>query len=71
LSELEKLKSVGLSLCQVSPELHFVEEPDKWEQLIKKFQKELASHYEQSVWPDMVCTKMPNLWEQFFKSFQK
>ncbi len=71
LSELEKMRSVGLSLCQVSPELHFVQQPEKWEYLIQIFQRELASHYDQSVWPDMVCTKLPNLWEQFFKSFQK
>ncbi len=55
-----KLKSAGFRLCQVSPELHHVDHPDRWEDLIRTFRKTLDAS--PSTYPDMVCTKLPDLW---------
>ena len=52
------LKAAGFKLCQVSPELHHVNEPESWEQRISEFQSE----YEYRDYLDMVCTKRPDLW---------
>lgn len=56
------LKEAGFKLCYVSPELHFLNEPDRWGVLLENFTKILES---QSISPDAVCTKQPNAWAGF------
>ena len=53
-----RLKAIGFKLCQVSPELHHVDDPDSWKQRIATFHAALKENYT----PDMVCTKRPDLW---------
>jgi hypothetical protein len=53
-----QLKAVGFKLCQVSPELHHLDDPNSWERHISKFQAEHANGYSL----DMVCSKRPDLW---------
>jgi hypothetical protein len=55
---LTRLKELGFKLCQVSPELHHIEDPQSWENRIAEFQTVYGSSYA----PDMVCTKRPELW---------
>jgi len=59
-AELAGLRAAGFRLCQVSPELHHVAAPERWESLIADFQARMPD------WPslDMVCTKRPDLWER-------
>jgi hypothetical protein len=53
-----QLKAAGFKLCQVSPELHHVDDPESWEPRIAAFHAALGETYT----PDMVCTKRPDLW---------
>lgn len=52
------LKDAGFRLCQVSPELHHVNEPNSWEGRISAFQEAMGK----TCYADMVCTKRPDLW---------
>ena len=55
---LTRLRIAGFKLCQVSPELHHVNDPKSWEARISAFQASCGESYT----PDMVCTKRPDLW---------
>ena len=55
---VEKLRGAGFKLCQVSPELHHVNDPESWESRISAFHDLNGGSYS----PDMVCTKRPDLW---------
>jgi len=59
-ASIRALKSAGFKLCQVSPELHHVNEVENWKNLIATFQA--AQGTEPDLRPDMVCTKRPGLW---------
>jgi hypothetical protein len=59
LESIKKLQNSGFKICQVSPELHHIDEPKSWESRILDFQ----SKNNLIVAPDMVCTKRPDLWE--------
>ena len=52
-----RLRGAGYRLCQVSPELHHVDAPERWEGLIRDFQAQAGDAAF-----DMVCTKLPALW---------
>jgi len=54
----KKLRAAGFKLCQVSPELHHIEDPKSWQIRVKTFQDSALANY----LPDMVCTKRPELW---------
>jgi len=58
LNTLARLKEEGFKLCQVSPELHHIDNPQTWETLVAEFQMVYGGSYI----PDMVCTKRPELW---------
>jgi hypothetical protein len=62
------LKEAGFKICQVSPELHHVENPDIWIDLINNFHDQINSNKKYTYIPDMVCTKRPDLWENFMKT---
>jgi hypothetical protein len=55
---LIRLRTEGFKLCQVSPELHHVDDPKSWEVRIAAFHAACGESYR----PDMVCTKRPDLW---------
>jgi hypothetical protein len=58
IDDVRKLIDAGFKLCQVSPELHHVDDPDSWKNRISTFRHLNADGYT----PDMVCTKRPDLW---------
>ncbi|MDA9781147.1 hypothetical protein N9535_03220 [Amylibacter sp.] len=58
LSSIKKLQVSGFKLCQVSPELHHIDDPESWERRISTFQNKNNL----KIIPDMVCTKRPDLW---------
>lgn len=58
MDSVEKLRGAGFKLCQVSPELHHVNDPKSWASRISEFHDINARGYS----PDMVCTKRPDLW---------
>ena len=53
-----QLKEAGFKLCQVSPELHHIDDNFSWEARIASFQREIGKNF----YADMVCTKRPDLW---------
>jgi hypothetical protein len=57
--EAVALKNAGFKLCYVSPELHHMENPDRWQGLVDIF---VGSLSRQEITPDAVCTKMPSTW---------
>lgn len=58
-----RLREAGLKLCQVSPELHHVNEPNSWQSRVEDFFGKLEVTHSSPVFPDMVCTKLPTVWE--------
>ena len=54
--DAEKLKSAGLKLCAVSPELH-CRSSEEIDEMAIYFQKE-------NIDLDAVCTKLPNIWQK-------
>lgn len=56
-ADLHRLRAAGYRLCQVSPELHHLDAPERWADLIATFRARMGD-----VVPDMVCTKRPELW---------
>ena len=62
---IRSLKDSGFKICQVSPELHHVDNPDSWEKLINNFQSEMNFNDDYAYMPEMICTKRPDLWESF------
>ena len=58
LESVKKLRDAGFKLCQVSPELHHINDPESWENRISDFHDINNGVY----FPDMVCTKRPDLW---------
>ncbi len=59
--ETNALKKSGYKICHVSPELHHLDTPGIWDDLVKTFIMDLIS---QGVIPDAVCTKLPHLWKE-------
>lgn len=66
--DIQALRAVGLKICQVSPELHFVDQPSVWEHKINKFHQQLTNCDQTDVWPDMICTKCPEVWQNLLGS---
>ena len=67
-SEINALKNCGYKICHVSPELHWLNTPKDWDELVNKFISNLIS---QRVMPDAVCTKLPYAWKEAITKFQK
>lgn len=57
-----RLRNAGYKLCQVSPELHHVDDPSSWQPRITSFLEKLDVLEGGPFRPDMVCTKLPELW---------
>jgi hypothetical protein len=57
-----RLREAGYKLCQVSPELHHVDDPVSWRPRIEAFLAKLDKLDLAPFRPDMVCTKLPELW---------
>ena len=59
------LKAAGFKLCQVSPELHHVNNPKSWIGHISSFKLKLIQAGSSYIWPDMICSKHPEIWAEF------
>ena len=59
---IKKFQHLGYKVCLVSPELHYLAQPDIWNKKLEKYFVNFTSH---SSLPDAVCTKLPNLWADF------
>lgn len=57
-----KLQNNGFKICQVSPELHQLDAPHKWQEMLIIFSEELAA---QGTHLDMICTKVPEFWIKY------
>lgn len=64
-SDAIALKSAGFKLCQVSPELHHIDNPKSWTTLISNFKLKLAEVGPSYILPDMICSKHPEIWAEF------
>lgn len=62
---MKALRDAGLKICAVSPELHHVNQPDVWNDLVLGMQDKLS---DLNIMPEMVCTKCLTLWEDFSNS---
>lgn len=56
---IKYLKQAGVKTCIVSPELHILDQPARWERVIDSFLLEFGKFDES---PTAVCTKLPNKW---------
>lgn len=65
--DIQALRDVGIKICQVSPELHFVDNPSVWEYKINNFHQRLTQCDSTVVWPDMICTKCPEIWSNLLQ----
>jgi hypothetical protein len=65
-SEINSLKKCGYKICYVSPELHCLNNPNLWDELVDKFISVLIA---QRVIPDAVCTKLPQVWKGLSPQF--
>ena len=65
--EINALRRCGYKICHVSPELHWLNNPKDWDDLVNKFISVLIS---QRLMPDAVCTKLLYKWKEAISKFQ-